>query len=733
VSVSGDTVVVGAREDGAASGREAGSVYVFVRSGAVWSEQQKLVASDGGALQYFGLSVSVSGDTLVVGQLVDAAYVFVRSGTVWSQQQKLAPAGGATKDQFGRSVSVSGDTAVVGAPGIFGAGSAHVFVRSGTVWTEQQKLVASDGAAFDGFGNSVSVSGNTAVVGAPYDVTAGGADTGAAYVFVRSGTVWSEQQKLVASDGAAGDSFGHSASVYQDTAVVGAYADDRPGGLGSGSAYLFERSGAVWSEQQKLVASDPAELDHFGESVSVFKDMVLVGASGGGLSGPGSAYVFVKSGTVWSQQQKLVASDGTDHDSFGSAVSVSGDTAVVGALFLGAAYTFVLQPAADLGVNLTDGVPAIAPGGSLTYTLTVTNAGPDAATGATVVDAFPAVLGCSTTCVGTSGTTCTAGPFPGNIDDIVTLPAGGTLTYTSSCTLSASATGTLTNTATVTATATVRDLNLANNSATDVDVIGVLVTGTKTVAGNFAELGAVAYMVTLTNSGITQADNPGDEFSDTLPSSLTLVAANASSGTTGTAGNTVSWNGSIPTASSMTITIDATINAGTAGEVISNQGSISFDANADGTHDTNALTDDPTLPGASDPTVFQPASGPLAFHTLTPCRVLDTRNAIGPLGGPALVAGDDRTFTIVGTCGIPVTARAVSVNIAATAPTALGNLRLRASGTAVPLASSINYAAGQTRANNAVLFLNPSGQIAVFCAQASGTVHLILDANGYFE
>jgi Beta-propeller repeat len=124
---------------------------------------------------------------------------------------------------------------------------------------------------------------------------------------------------------------------------------------------------------------------------------------------------------------------------------------------------------------------------------------------------------------------------------------------------------------------------------------------------------------------------------------------------------------------------------------------------------------------------------PLDFFTLSPCRLIDTRNAVGPYGGPALAAGADRTFTLAGQCGIPATARAVSVNITVTAPSATGNLRLYPAGTTLPGVSSINYAAGQTRGNNAIVSLNTGGAVTVRCAQASGTVDLIVDVNGYFE
>lgn len=282
------------------------------------------------------------------------------------------------------------------------------------------------------------------------------------------------------------------------------------------------------------------------------------------------------------------------------------------------------------------------------------------------------------------------------------------------------------------ATVTITNPDGQSRSAGVLTLVPVpVVSGTKTVSGTFAQLGAIAYTVTLTNSGAgAQGDNPGHEFSDTLPSSLTLASANASGGTIGTTGNMVTWNGSIPAAGSVTITIGANINAGTAGQIVSNQGIIGFDANADGVNETSVFTDDPGVPGTSDPTVFQTVSGPLAFYTVAPCRVLDTRDATGT---PALIAGADRAFTIIGNCGIPPSAKAVSVNLAVTGPTLAGHLRLHPGGTAIPLVSAINYAAGQTRANNAVLFLNAAGQIGVFCGQTSGTVHFIVDVNGYFQ
>ena len=495
VSVSGDTAVIGTSLDDTPAGADAGSAYVFVRSGTTWTEQQKLLPSDGAAGDEFGQSVSVSGDTVVVGAwLADtpgganagAAYVFVRSGTTWTEQQKLVASDGAASDGLGISASIDGNTVVAGAyaddtAGGADAGSAYVFVRSGTTWTEQQKLLASDGAAADRFGYSVSLSVDTAVVGADRDDTAGGADAGSAYVFVRSGTIWTEQQKLVASDGAASDAFGHSLSVSVDTAVVGAYLDNTPT-VETGSAYVFVRSGTTWTEQQKLVASDGAANDLFGVSVSLSGDTAVIGAylddTPGGTD-TGSAYVFERVGTTWTEQPKLLAPDGAPSDFFGESVAIAGDTVVVGAYAddtsdgtdAGSAHVFRGQGSADLGVTKTDGQGTAVPGEPLTYTIAAGNGGPDPVTGAVVTDVLPAAL------LGATWT-CVASPGSsctpsgaGDINDSVNLPVGGSVTYTLTATVASGATGTLSNTVTITPPAGVTDPDPASNTATDTDTL----------------------------------------------------------------------------------------------------------------------------------------------------------------------------------------------------------------------------------------------------------------------
>ncbi|MBI1761102.1 MAG: FG-GAP repeat protein [Acidobacteria bacterium] len=195
---------------------DAGAVYPLMID-PIFSQQAKLSAPDAAANDAFGDSVALDGNTAVVGAPFDdgsganqaSVYVFVRSDTVWTFQAKLAAVDGATSDQFGFAFALSGDTLVVGAPfDDIDQDSVYVFTRSGTSWSQQQKLTASDGATGDHFGVAVALSGNTFVAGASDDNISANADQGSAYVFTRSGTAWMFQQKLTANDGAAFDFFG---------------------------------------------------------------------------------------------------------------------------------------------------------------------------------------------------------------------------------------------------------------------------------------------------------------------------------------------------------------------------------------------------------------------------------------------------------------------------------------------------------------------------------------------
>ncbi len=327
VAVNGDHFVAGAYRDD----NYLGSVYFFSRNGPILLAGPKLTGSDTVADDNFGWSVSLNGNTAIAGANLDdgaavdqgSAFVFFRNPQ-WVQQQKLVAADGVADDQFGISVSVSGDTAIVGA---FGAnssrGAAYVYTRSGSVWTQQQKLTAGDGAAGDEFGWSVAIDGDTATIGAHSDDGA----RGSAYIFRRSGTVWTPEQKLTASDGATFDQFGYGVAISGETVVCGAVMDD------NGSAYVFTRSGSVWTQQQKLTSADGAAGDKFGGSVTISGDRVIAGAEGddvGSNPDQGSAYVFLRTGTTWAQEQKLTGSDGAASDNFGGSVALSSDLAFLG-------------------------------------------------------------------------------------------------------------------------------------------------------------------------------------------------------------------------------------------------------------------------------------------------------------------------------------------------------------------------------------------------------------------
>ena len=291
----------------------------------------------------------------------DKPYILVFEGTLGNESNavvgkigfcveefKLTAHDAAKEDWFGYSVAISGDVAIVGAPWDDDAGdwsgAAYIFVRNGERWEEQAKLTVSDAAAQDGFGYSVAISGDVVIVGAPFDSRKAGYDVGSAYVFVRNGEVWEEQAKLTASDATEydGDNFGWSVAIQGDTAIVGAIMDSDAGDR-AGAAYVFMRNGGIWEERAKLTASDAAEKKYFGLSVGISGDVAIVGTW---LAD--SAYIFAYNGATWEEQAKLSPSNSTQRVAFGCSVAISGDVAIVGAggddgagINAGSAYIYV--------------------------------------------------------------------------------------------------------------------------------------------------------------------------------------------------------------------------------------------------------------------------------------------------------------------------------------------------------------------------------------------------------
>ncbi len=383
VAIDGDTAIIGAAGEGDAGSSGSGAAYVFIRSGGVWTEQAKLLASDKSDFDFFGSSIALDGDTAIIGAFGagavesvgnGAAYVFTRSDGVWTEQAKLLASDGDSYDYFGNSVALDEDTAVIGASGEDDGGTdlngaAYVFTRTGGVWTEQAKLLASDKSDLDFFGSSVAVDGDTVIVGEDNVDDSAGLPRGTAYVFTRSDGVWTEQVKLLPSDRQGGDKFGYAVALDGETAVIGAYSVDDGETRSIGAAYVFTRSGGAWTEQAKLLASDKFDVDLLGYSVALDGDTALIAAyraDDGGKWDTGAAYVFSRSGGVWTEQVKLLASDRDSYDYFGNSVAIDGDTAIIGALDKddgGAAYAFALTPVAMDPVAVDDGPYVLDEGG----------------------------------------------------------------------------------------------------------------------------------------------------------------------------------------------------------------------------------------------------------------------------------------------------------------------------------------------------------------------------------
>jgi hypothetical protein len=344
VSISGDTLVVGAQRKNV-GGVSAGAVYIFEHVGDRWLKRHTLAPPDAARGDGFGRSVAIDGDTIIVGAsnkmvggnaFQGTAYVFVRGRAGWSLQQELAAEDGVPYDYFGYSAAISGDTVIVGAHNDTVAndasvGAVYVFTRDRATWSLQQKLMGAESPNQYNFARSIALDGDTAVVGASEEVNEAKDRQGAAYVFVRAHNSWSLQQRLEGKGEPVFAEFGISVAVSGDTIIVG---DDTYDTWSRGAAYVYVRKDERWVLEKRLFPHDRAKWDGFGSAVSVSEDIALIGASSKTVNEngeQGAAYFFVRSEGTWSQRLELTASDGAMTDLFGSAVSVNGRTAVVGA------------------------------------------------------------------------------------------------------------------------------------------------------------------------------------------------------------------------------------------------------------------------------------------------------------------------------------------------------------------------------------------------------------------
>jgi hypothetical protein len=385
LGMSDDVLAVGATYESSTT-TNAGAVYIFSHSGTNWSGPIYLQASNTRAHAHFGASLALSTDTLTVGAPNEssgakgiggdkfdssaagsgAVYVFTRSGGSWGQEMYIKASNTSVYSGFGSSLAIDGDTLAVGAPGepsgngqqtdttAPDSGAVYVFTRSGGVWTQQAYIKASNISA-SRFGTATALRGDTLAVGAvgessgngiPTDISARNA--GAVYIFTRSGTTWSQQAYLKSPKPQIDAFFGGSVAMAADTVAIGAAGESRsaaPGDTNAGAVFVFTRSGANWSLQSSVRASNTAPEDEFGGAVALTDDKLVVGATGEssgstGINGgqlnlgtprSGAVYVYTRSGTSWAQSAFVKASNTRADSFFGRSVALRGETLAVGA------------------------------------------------------------------------------------------------------------------------------------------------------------------------------------------------------------------------------------------------------------------------------------------------------------------------------------------------------------------------------------------------------------------
>lgn len=374
VAMSGDTLVVGAAFedsnaktiDGDGSNndlQDSGAAYVFVRRGENWEQQAYLKPTDPLTQDYFGLSVAISGDTIVVGAVRSdflglspttprpgVAYVFTRKDGKWSQTARLSPASGAAGDEYGYNLAIEGDLLAVGAPRDAGSGAVYVYVRNGNDWQEQQKVKPAPTVANGMFGSALAISKDSLIVGASADGTEK-SGAGSAYVFTPADGHWAQSQRLTGDPISTDASFGYVLAMSGDYAIIGAPRVKAITGdalvvmVDPGEAFVFHREVAGWKQTQRLQAMLPRQNDSFGSSVAMLGGNALIGACGdasgattiGGDAArrdavyAGAGYLYALEGAEWKLSAYLKARNTDSADSLGFGAALSNDVAVLSA------------------------------------------------------------------------------------------------------------------------------------------------------------------------------------------------------------------------------------------------------------------------------------------------------------------------------------------------------------------------------------------------------------------
>ncbi len=398
VAISGDVAVV-ASERNCDVTMFAGTVYVFREQSGTWNFETQLFSHAPESIEWFGTSVAIDGDVIVVGARgssisgtrAGAAYVFRWDNGAWLPEDVLYDSEPYYGDRFGTSVAISNDVIVVGATGDDkngnSAGAAHVFRNDGSsVWNYEAELLAADGATSDYFGQSVSVFGDVALVGAPFDDDWQGLYAGAAYLFryqgkSKSSGSWSEEAKIADSHSDGNEQFGWSVSVWDEVALIGA-PNDTDNGTDSGSAFVYRNDGmGGWGQEDKLLPEDGSAYDYFGFSVSLCHDIALIGAYGADetATDSGQAYEFQFDGNnAWNENKRLLPPADAQNDTLGYSVSLSGETALAGAPL--ADFTYADQGKAYIFYLVDEPTLAIEPNPMIAgeyATFTLTNGNPD--------------------------------------------------------------------------------------------------------------------------------------------------------------------------------------------------------------------------------------------------------------------------------------------------------------------------------------------------------------------
>ena len=378
VALSGDTAVVGAPSaiSGIPQGR--GTAYVFRNVGGAWQLEQELVDPDPVVDSGYGYAVAIDTDTIAVGSWGSGIWIWTRSGSTWTAATDITSP--ATLDSFGAALDLDGASLIVGAPrdddAAANAGTAYVYTGAGATWTLESELPSTTATASDFYGESVTISGDTAVVGIPRANDGPSTNTGAFQVWTRAGAVWTVGDTVVSVTNADGDLFAATVAIDGGKLIVGAPFGDAPGNTNIGWVYFYEISGGSATFQAGFMGQGPPfGGSQLGDSVAIDGSLAVAGSIEE-AGADANAYTYGFDGTQWFELDVLVASDAYDTDDeygdrLGAAVAISGTDVVVGADLddtqygaqTGSAYGFVSSPApepagkiiGEPGSELTDG------------------------------------------------------------------------------------------------------------------------------------------------------------------------------------------------------------------------------------------------------------------------------------------------------------------------------------------------------------------------------------------